>query len=365
MKSRIFERSICLKEEDYRKVRIELSLATRSNGFKGSILPDSRPRQRYSRPLFPGAPNFALPIMLFSFLSEFTRGFRNTYSIIVMDERQLQDPRQYRIQSLQVLQFWFVSLLIAGLLAIGVVVFTPIRDFIPSEGTEEMQHKIVEHSLRVTALRDSLEAQISYATQLRMLMMGHVDSTHIAQADVELYQSNVSSVTRVRGSAEPRISYSRDHEQPALPIPQLNTTSPLPVRTVSVGERYVSSIQFPALPPVDGYLTRGFDARSGHYAIDIATEEGSIVRSIGDGYVILSDWTHEGGYSVAIQHADGYVSVYKHAKQLLKRTGDRVRNREAIALSGNSGEITTGPHLHLEIWQNGLAQDPRYFFVGW
>ena len=196
--------------------------------------------------------------------------------------------------------------------------------------------------------------------------MGHIDSTHIARAEVAPFQSTTRSNPRVRGSAEARTSFSPDHEQPAIPISRL-TPQPeaLPVRTVSTGERYVSSIQFPTLPPVDGYLTRGFDARSGHYAIDIAVEEGSIVRSIGDGYVILADWTHEGGYAIAIQHSDGYVTVFKHAKQLLKRIGDRVRNREAIALSGNSGEITTGPHLHLEIWHNGLAQDPRYYFVGW
>ena len=304
--------------------------------------------------------------MLFSFLSEFTRGFRNTYSIIVMDERQLQDPRQYRIKSIRVLQFWFVSLMVAGLFAVSLVVFTPIRDHIPSEGTEEMQHKIKEHSLRVAALRDSLEAQINYASQLRMLMMGHIDSTNIAQADVEPYQPTINTNTRVRGSAEARTSFSPDHFQPAIPISRLSTEPDIiPVRTVSMGERYVSSIQFPALPPVEGYLTRGFDARSGHYAIDIAVEEGTIVRSIGDGYVILADWTHEGGYSIAIQHSDGYVTVFKHTKQLLKRIGDRVRNREAIALSGNSGEITTGPHLHIEIWHNGLAQDPRYYFVGW
>ena len=303
--------------------------------------------------------------MLFSFLSEFTRGVRNTYSIIVMDERQLEDPRQYRIKSIQVLQFWTFSLFLAGILAISLVVFTPIRDYIPSDGTEEMQHKIREHSLRVTALRDSLEAQINYATQLRMLMMGHVDSTNIAQVDLEPFQPNINASSR-RGSATPRTSFPRDHTQPALPISRLSPSADvLPIRTVSGGERYVSSIQFPTLPPIEGgYLTRGFDARSGHYAIDLATEEGTIIRSIGDGYVILSDWTHEGGYTIAVQHADGYVSVYKHAKQVLKRIGDRVRNRETIALSGNSGEITTGPHLHLEIWQNGLAQDPRSFFVG-
>jgi murein DD-endopeptidase MepM/ murein hydrolase activator NlpD len=304
--------------------------------------------------------------MLLRFLAEFTRGFRDTYTIIVMDEREVKNPRQYRIKSIRFLQLWSFSLFLAGLIAISLVIFTPIRDRIPSNGTEEMQRKIKEHALRVTALQDSLEAQVSYATQLRMLMMGQIDSSMLAFPTEPVDQSPASSALDVRGSAEPRTSYSRDHEQPALPIPQMPALGrQLPIRTASMESRYLSSILFPALPPVEGVLTRGFDARSGHYAIDIATEEGSMVRSIGDGYVILADWTHEGGYAIAVQHADGYVSVYKHARQLLKRIGDRVRNREAVALSGNSGEITTGPHLHVEIWHNGLAQDPRYFFVGW
>lgn len=89
-----------------------------------------------------------------------------------------------------------------------------------------------------------------------------------------------------------------------------------------------------------------------------------MVRSIGDGYVVLSDWTHEGGFTIAVQHAEGYVSVYKHNQRLLKRVGDRVRAREAVAMSGNSGEISTGPHLHFELWLDGLAQDPVYYLVG-
>ena len=304
--------------------------------------------------------------MLLRFLSEFINGYRNTYTVIVMDEREVQDPRQYRIKSSRFLQLWSFSLFLAGLIAISIVVFTPLRDRIPSNGTEEMQQKIKEHALRIFALQDSLEAQVSYATQLRMLMMGQVDSTLFSQSPEPVGQAVSASAFSARGSAEPRISYSADHNQPALPIPQMPAINEqMPVRAISIESRYLSSILFPALPPVEGVLTRGFDARSGHYAIDIATEEGSMVRSIGDGYVIFADWTHEGGYAIAVQHADGYVSVYKHAKQLLKRIGDRVRNREAVALSGNSGEITTGPHLHVEIWHNGLAQDPRYFFVGW
>ena len=79
---------------------------------------------------------------------------------------------------------------------------------------------------------------------------------------------------------------------------------------------------------------------------------------MGDGYVIFADWTHEGGHVIVVQHANGYVSVYKHNQRLLKRVGDRVRDREAIALSGNTGEITTGPHLHFEVLINKRFVDP-------
>jgi murein DD-endopeptidase MepM/ murein hydrolase activator NlpD len=82
------------------------------------------------------------------------------------------------------------------------------------------------------------------------------------------------------------------------------------------------------------------------------------VRSVAAGYVVAADWTHDGGHTIAVQHPDGYLSVYKHNARLLKRVGERVRARETLALSGDTGEVTTGPHLHFELWRDGLAQDP-------
>ncbi len=308
--------------------------------------------------------DLAIGEMLFKFLSEFVRGFRSTYTIIVMDERQIQDPRQYRVKSSRFLQLWAATLLVAGVVTVSVVAFTPLRELIPSDGTAEMQRQIVVNSLRVAALHDSLEAQLNYASQLRMLIMGHVDSTLFANVEEPVRPATMPQ--QARSNFEASTSFLADHNQPALTIPSMPANFiPGPKLAATAGAQYLSSVQFPALPPVEGFLTRGFDARTGHYAVDVAAEEGSIIRAVGDGYVIFADWTHEGGYTISVQHADGYVSVYKHARQLLKRVGDRVRNREAIAYSGNSGEITSGPHLHFELWLNGLAQDPRYFFVGW
>ncbi|MFB6099440.1 MAG: murein hydrolase activator EnvC, partial [Salinibacter sp.] len=92
---------------------------------------------------------------------------------------------------------------------------------------------------------------------------------------------------------------------------------------------------------------------------------GEYIRAVGDGYVVWADWTQDGGYTIAVQHANGYLSVYKHNKRLLKHIGDRVRAQERLAVSGNTGAITTGPHLHFELWRNGLALSPRAYVAGW
>ena len=113
----------------------------------------------------------------------------------------------------------------------------------------------------------------------------------------------------------------------------------------------------------DSHVARGFDAARGHFGLDLAVSEGTPVRAFADGYVVFADWTHAGGHTIAVQHADGYLSVYKHNGRLLKRVGERVRARETIALSGDSGEVTTGPHLHFEVWRDGLAQDPAALLV--
>jgi len=111
--------------------------------------------------------------------------------------------------------------------------------------------------------------------------------------------------------------------------------------------------------PVSGYPSQPFDAEKGHFGIDIATEAGKIVHSVAAGHVLFADWTDGGGNTIIVQHADGFVTVYKHNQRLLKRVAEPVQLREGIAISGNTGRHTTGPHLHFEIWNNGLAQDPQ------
>lgn len=300
---------------------------------------------------------------MLSFLSEFTHNLDRVYTVIVVDEDATDPPRQYRLRPRSLWLSLGGMALATALVMVSLIVLTPLRELIPGYGTSEIRRDARLNALRLAALQDSLEVQQQYMALLQQLVMGDVDSAVGAAAAAPEVSFTVSGELASVVN-EPSSGDWQDHQQPALPLMRLPARDGAVVPAADGGRRFLPSLRLPALPPLSGFFTRGFDARAGHFAVDIAAEEGTVVRSIGDGYVIFADWTHEGGYAVAVQHADGYVSVYKHNQRLLKRIGDRVRDREAIAISGNTGEVTTGPHLHFELWRDGLAQDPQTYFIG-
>ena len=115
--------------------------------------------------------------------------------------------------------------------------------------------------------------------------------------------------------------------------------------------------------PCDGFVTNAFKPDEGHYGTDYSLTVGSPVFAACNGYIIFSDYVAEEGYMVILAHYGGYISVYKHCSQLFKRTRERVMQGELIALSGNSGRLTTGPHLHFEIWHDGVCIDPQSLLI--
>lgn len=117
------------------------------------------------------------------------------------------------------------------------------------------------------------------------------------------------------------------------------------------------------IKPADGLMTRGFNKEISHYGIDIALPVGSAVRSSASGIVIFADYTINDGYKIIISHMKGYITVYKHLSMLLKKEKDIVKQGEVIALSGNTGKLTTGPHLHFEIWKYQTPIDPEKILV--
>lgn len=303
---------------------------------------------------------------MWSFLSHLFRRPGTTHTVVVMDSDEVGRTRRYQLRPKRMLAAWGTSLVVVSLVAASLIAFTPLRTFIPGYGTKELKQQARLNSLRVAALQDSVAVQQHYIKRLQQLVTGQVDS--VGQRTAMQDAPDPQSAQREPRSG--RLSSSDDtgdrgqrQQQPAISVSSFSASG----RADEENSSYrLPSLSLPVQAPVNtGFPTRDFDAADAHFGIDIAVSEGTLVRAVGEGYVVLADWTQGAGYTIAIQHADGYLSVYKHNKRLLKKTGDRVQAREALAVSGSSGEVTTGPHLHFELWQNGLAQDPRPYVTGW
>lgn len=301
---------------------------------------------------------------MWSFFLDLVRNTGVERTVVVMDSEETGKARRYRIRPSRMMIAWGGSLAAAGIVVALLLVGTPLRKQIPGYGTERIKKSAQLNSMRLQSLQDSLAAQRSYINRLRRLMTGRIDS--IARPGQNDANGPIPGVGQQRrgqeGHGEDLDPDGSVHKQSALNSSVFSASD----QAVPDGRNASSGLSFPLSPPVtDGFPTRDFDAETGHYGIDVAVSEGEYIRAVGDGYVVWADWTQDGGYTIAVQHADGYLSVYKHNKRLLKSLGERVRAQEPLAVSGNTGAITTGPHLHFEFWRNGLAQDPESYIAGW
>ena len=268
----------------------------------------------------------------------------------------MSTPRQYEVRPGYALYAAVIGIVVLGAVAVTVIVLTPLRGLVLGPGTGELRGVAEANAQRAAALEDSLAIQYQQMAQLRAIITGEMDDVQVL--DPTAFSLSETGESALEGAGEK----ASDHAQPALPLRTLGPATD-GERDARAAERYLGDLRLPALPPVDGTVSRGFDASRGHFAIDLAATEGTAVRAFADGYVVFADWSHDGGHTMAVQHPGGYLSVYKHNSRLLKRVGERVRARESIALSGDTGRITSGPHLHFEVWRDGLAQDPAALFL--
>ena len=267
-------------------------------------------------------------------------------------------PRQYDVRPGYALYAAVIATVLLAAVMVAAAVLTPLRGRVLGAGPEDLRGVASDNAQRAAALEDSLAVQYQQIAQLRAIITGEMDDLGESALDPSSFSlPSPGEPVPAPGPSAAVPPRAGDHAQPALPLGTLGPAGN-GARDVGRAAAYLDGLRLPALPPVDGVRSRGFDAGRGHFAIDLAATGGTPVRAFGGGHVVFADWTHDGGHTIAVQHPGGYLSVYKHNSRLLKRVGDRVRAREAVALSGNTGEVTSGPHLHFEVWRDGLAQDP-------
>lgn len=276
----------------------------------------------------------------------FWKNFKFKYKLTITNENTLEEIVGIHVSKLNGVSVLLSAVTVIFLIASLIIVFTPLRNYLPGYMNTEVREQVVTNALRADSLQWLMERQRMYIMNIQDIISGNVktDSIH-----------SIDSLTVVRSEELMERTQAEDVFRK-----QYEETERYNLTTIDNAPAVTGLIFF---RPTRGMISSGFDVNQKHYGIDIAASPNESVLSTLDGTVILATYTADTGYVIQIQHNQNLVSVYKHCGSLLKKVGDTVKAGEAIALVGNTGEKTTGPHLHFEVWNKGRALDPTKYIV--
>jgi murein DD-endopeptidase MepM/ murein hydrolase activator NlpD len=273
---------------------------------------------------------------------------KHKYRLVFFNDNTFEEVWHLRLSLMNVLSITGIISLILVVIVIVLMAFTPLRELIPGYPDENMRRSIYTNAFLLDSLEEKIRIQDQYFANLNALIRGQEPVKYEMQSDTNISVKNVKFTKSIHDS----LLRQRIEEEEKFNF------------TVSVNlkpESNISKMHFFA--PVKGIITNSFNAKENHYGIDIVASPNEVVKAALDGTVILTSWTLETGYIIQIQHQNNLVSIYKHNANLLKKMGSSVKLGDAIAILGNSGELTTGPHLHFELWYDGKPVNPEDYII--
>jgi len=273
---------------------------------------------------------------------------KNKYRLIIFNDDTFEEVWFMRLSRLNLLAVVGSGTILLIALVSLLIAYTPVREFIPGYPEANVRRKMVENYQKLDSLEKELSLRSQYIDNISTVMSGGVPENPAETYDTTVNDQNVTFQT------------SRDDSLLREQIEQKERYS-LAVNYQESTGRDLSRIHF--FTPCKGLVTNSFNARENHFGTDIVAGENNVVKAALEGTVTMANWTLKTGYIIQIQHKDNLLTVYKHNAELLKQVGDHVEAGEAIAVIGNSGELSSGPHLHFELWRNGTPLDPEKYIV--
>ena len=273
----------------------------------------------------------------------FLKRILNDYKVVVSSEDTFEEKLSFKANKINVFIIMLVYSIILISFTISIVFFTQLREMVPGYSSSDLLNR----AIYLTKKTDSLEQQIAlnnkFYKSIEDVLSGNIDefiSRDELSIDTNLINPGV--VTISPNSQDSILRKYVENEE------KFNLTN---------NELIIENKMF--FSPIKGEITQNFNYNENHFAIDIAADIGTPVKSVLDGKIIFSEWSLETGYVVVIDHGENIISVYKHNSKTLKEQNDFVQAGEVIAYSGNQGNLSSGPHLHFELWKNGTPIDPE------
>lgn len=261
-----------------------------------------------------------------------------------MTDDNFKEKFSIRISVLNAFVF-FISGLFVFVFILGLFIsFSPLKEYVPGKTSVDIQKELFLLNLRSDSLVLIIKQRDVYLQNLRAIISGEefivsnlVDSVFSSSSSLDFEPSKEDSLLRVSVESEETGSLF-EVENPVIKA-------------------------FVFFKPVDGMISDSFNKKTTHFGTDIVAKKNASIKSVLEGTVVINHWTPNTGYVVGIQHSNGFFSLYKHNSLILKSVGDFVLPGEQIAIIGNSGEFSSGPHLHFELWYNGSPVDPEDYIV--
>ncbi len=270
---------------------------------------------------------------------------KDHYRLIIYNDSTIQTVWSIKLTPIKVLTLSSLGAILLILLTTVIIAYTPLRENIPGYPSVKTRQMIIRNYVLVDSLENEITTRDKYFEKLQTLFLGEVPADELPVSEsgikaheVEFRSYNADSVFQDK-LLEERLGLSISKNSKRLPS--------------------IANIHF--FTPLRGMITNKFNTKTEHLAIDIVGPLNARISNILEGTVVFAGWTMDTGHSIYIQHENNIISAYKHNAELLKSVGDRVKAGEVIAIMGNSGELTTGPHLHFELWHNGTVLDPETY----
>ncbi len=281
----------------------------------------------------------------------FSNWLTNKYLLIIRNEENFAEKTTFSFNYARL----FLLLAGVGLLLLSLAVYlvtVALEQWLdPRHAQMEANRQVLELSMTIDSLAQEVENKDIYIENIRKIIAGEeIDQDMEVSLESDLQPAELNeTIQPVDSQFRAEFEGSELAEITALPI--------------AVSSNIYELRDVYLFSPLDGIITDGFNPKEDHYGIDMVAPENEPVRSVADGVVIMSSWTLDGGYIMAIQHPGNLISVYKHNSELFKNVGSFVAAGEVVATIGNTGELTSGPHLHLELWHNGNPVNPQEYIA--
>lgn len=265
------------------------------------------------------------------------------YRLVILNEDTLEEQVSFKLNRLNVYVIGGVIIILLIILTSLLIAFSPLKEYIPGYSSSKLKKTARKLVVDVDSLATNLAANEIYINNVKAVLKG----------DIKTEDLNKKTV------AKKKIDNNVDLNPTKLETKFREDINEK--ERFSLFDKATKKTEIVFFAPVKGKITNVYNQKEKHFAVDIALTKGTPVKAIASGTVIFSDYTAETGYVLILEHAQAYLSVYKHNSILFKEQGDLVKSGEVVANSGDTGAFTSGPHLHFELWSDGYPVNPTNF----